>query len=390
MTDGTIMNGMRKVMLIQKIAMDNLHERFKELIVAISTLLVDLRQHREMKAIPPFALPMDCSSHNTHVAALTACTRHLSLLSPPETERLSCSNAHEYLEWYYAYLGRRLLEAGRLYLRSYPGGCSDVNVWMEWVMGMRAELTLGNMIWRDPSKSSLAKFCPVASLSVTYCFFFDPDHAGNPALIAMDWNPVIEALAPCPEFERSTSNPFMKLHHWYVSPHLNQGVTLFLAQARLTWDSMKWVLLGGVPETFRPNVAEHPSTMFPWEEGLMTQQWRNLYPQPPHSAHIEMDRILSEIEAFLPRSANFVAFKGVRISYERPSKVLSRAWWLDKNLYQPKLTDGVQMHRLQRLLFLKNVQLDVLLARYLEAWEVLVQLFEDLKKYREMRARLSC
>ncbi|KDQ52391.1 hypothetical protein JAAARDRAFT_50298 [Jaapia argillacea MUCL 33604] len=242
------------------------------------------------------------------------------------------------------YLPQKRKDSAAVMLMSIlNGGCSDVNVQMEWVMGMRAKLTLGNMIWRDASKSSLAKFHPIASLSVTYCFFFDPDCAGNPALIPMDWNPVIKALAPCPEFKRSTSNPFIKLHRCWA-------------------------------------YSEHPSTMFPWEEGLMTQQWRNLYPQPPCSAHIEMDCILSEIEAFLPRSANFVAFKGVRISYEHLSKVLSCAWRLDKNLYWPKLTDGVQMHGLQRLLFLKNVQLDILLARYLEAWEVLVQLFEDLKK----------
>ncbi|KDQ49395.1 hypothetical protein JAAARDRAFT_51765 [Jaapia argillacea MUCL 33604] len=319
---------------------------------------------------------MDYSKPTIHKDALASCLHRLdALVCDDHKHKVHRDSAAKYIDIFFRTLGHRLTEVVKAYTSHFPEGCVDVDEQMEWVLGMRAELTLANMVWCDGVRSGVVRHSPAACFNTVYQFFFHPAHSHDPTSIPIKWESLLIALLTNPAAAAARTNVFVQLPVWHASQPITPGVDAFIAAVGLTPKSIHWVVQGRVPEMFRCPNSIPPDVLFPWECELVSSEWSQSHPSPrsPHLRHSELDRLLRRAEVLLP---NCVTPPDLL-----PLALLSRATAMNLSVAEPRMTDGLQMQALCAILLNETACVDVLTSKYFTTLTTLERLMSHFKTY---------
>ncbi|KDQ49441.1 hypothetical protein JAAARDRAFT_200840 [Jaapia argillacea MUCL 33604] len=319
---------------------------------------------------------MDYSKPTIHKDALASCLQRLvSLVCDDHKHDVHHDSAVKYIDIFFRMLGCRLTEVVQAYASHFPEGCMDVDERMEWVLGMRAELTLANMVWCDGVRSGVIRHSPAACFDTVYQFFLHPAHCHNPTSIPTKWGSLLITLLTNPAAAAACTNVFVQLLVWHASQPIAPGVDAFIAAVGLTPKSIRWVVQGRVPEMFRCPNSIPPAVLFPWERELVSSEWSQSHPSPPSPCprHSELDRLLRRVEVLLP---NCVTPPDLL-----PSALLGRVTAMNLSVVEPQMTDGLQMQALRAILLNEGGCVDVLASKYFATLTTLERLMSHFETY---------
>ncbi|KDQ49418.1 hypothetical protein JAAARDRAFT_51756 [Jaapia argillacea MUCL 33604] len=272
-----------------------------------------------------------------------------SLLPEQDRDQLVTVEAHEFLPPFYDTLAWRLNAAALLYGEQYPEGCSDSLAREMWFIGMRGELTVGNIVYR----------------------LWDTLHEALQS----------ELLEESPDF-----NSFMALPHWWSNADVKISVPMYLATVSLTSDTLAWVMHAWVPESVRPRAYLTLENAFPWERHVLGNAWRSTHsPIMPTNADCGLDVLFGEaFDALLPDQQAYI------IPINTPfAEVLARRQALNATYTLPRFTDGPQLHAMRKTLTVTKWGVDVAHTWFMEATQTTVTLLAELNKHRQLHCSLT-
>ncbi|KDQ64019.1 hypothetical protein JAAARDRAFT_187400 [Jaapia argillacea MUCL 33604] len=224
-------------------------------------------------------------------------TRLHSLSSSPEE---TCSLAIHYsthVSQFFDTLAIRLQHAVAAYVAAYPSGILPPEVARSWILGMRAELTLGNIVWREAVNANLVEK-PIHPIFYHLFSYFFPDvRWGQLSTIQSDWKPLYEHITSFHLWCHLETNPFLDLPQWYEAPNLNAGVESFLNWVGLTERSVQWMEITSFPDLNRSSASytfPFKKTLLGVDTGIDDLQSK---PNPDHSC---LDRVMEEVRQLIP------------------------------------------------------------------------------------------
>ncbi|KDQ50189.1 hypothetical protein JAAARDRAFT_200188 [Jaapia argillacea MUCL 33604] len=155
------------------------------------------------------------------------------------------------------------------YILLHPNGCLDEEIRACWVLGMRLELTLGNVVWGTACQGGLLQSKPSPAFDQIYTFFFSYNMPSD-LNVLISWESISSVLSIEP-FTHPDSIQYLQLPFWWDQPNLRDGVYELMMATGMSEVLMDWVIAGRVPDFLWQNGSclLLGQNAFPWELKLM-------------------------------------------------------------------------------------------------------------------------